>query len=74
MQILSDVLGEKLYLSEQADGCCFGAYSVAKKGETGEFERFTFTGKTVEPNKQNNILYESKFINYNKLLSTKQKF
>ena len=71
MQILADVLGEKLYLSEQADGCCFGAYSVAKKGEQGNFERFEFTGKTVEPNLENNELYNVKFEKYNKILQNK---
>ncbi len=68
MQILSDVLGSKLYLSEQADGCCFGAYSVAKKGETGSFERFDFSGKTVEPNLKNSNIYQQKFNNYENLL------
>ncbi len=71
MQILSDVLGEKLYLSEQADGCCFGAYSVAKKGDVGSYERFEFTGKTVEPNMDNNTIYNRKFIKYNQILQTK---
>ena len=71
MQILSDVLGEKLYLSEQADGCCFGAYSVAKKGDEGSYERFDFTGKTVEPNMENNKIYANKFIKYNQILQSK---
>lgn len=71
MQILSDVLGRKLYLSEQADGCCFGAYSVAKKGELGSYDRFEFTGKTVDPNVQNNKIYISKFEKYNKILQNK---
>ncbi len=66
MGILSDVLGEKLYLSEQADGCCFGAYSVAKKGESGNFVTFNFNGKTVEPNFENVQRYEIKFEKYNK--------
>ena len=74
MQILSDVLGEKLYISEQVDGCCFGAYSVAKKGETNSFEKFQFTGVVIEPNKVNNALYEKKFLAYNQNLSIKQKF
>ena len=68
MQILSDVLGEKLYLSEQADGCCFGAYSVARKGMGGKFVKFEFSGKTVEPNLQNAEKYISKFDYYNKNL------
>ena len=42
MQILSDTLERKLYLSEQADGCCFGAFSVAKSAESGEFFKFSF--------------------------------
>ena len=71
MQILSDVLGEKLYLSEQADGCCFGAYSVAKKGELGSFDRFEFSGKTVEPNLENTKKYANKFKKYNEILKNK---
>ena len=68
MSILSDVLGEKLYLSEQADGCCFGAYSVAKKGTGGKFVKFDFNGRTVEPNLENVKKYLIKFDNYNKNL------
>ena len=71
MQILADVLGETLYLSKQVDGCCFGAYSVIKKGETGSFERFEFEGKIVEPNLKNTEVYNSKFIKYNELLQKK---
>ena len=69
MGILSDVLGEKLYLSEQADGCCFGAFSVAKKGAVGNFETFEFSGKTVEPNAKNALKYIDKFDLYNKNLN-----
>lgn len=68
MKILSDVLGQKLYLSEQADGCCFGAYSVVKKGVDGDFARFEFNGKTVEPTAQNVSKYIEKFDLYNKNL------
>ena len=71
MSILSDVLGKKLYLSEQADGCCFGAYSVAKKGVNGSYERFAFTGKTVEPTLENTAKYNKKFIKYNEKLKIK---
>ncbi len=68
MGILSDVLGQKLYLSEQADGCCFGAFSVAKKGVNGDFTTFEFSGKIVEPNAQNVSKYIEKFDLYNKNL------
>ena len=71
MKILSDVLGEKLYLSEQADGCCFGAYSVAKKGSVGSFERFEFAGEIVEPNLENTKIYKEKFEKYNEILERK---
>lgn len=71
MSILSDVLNKKLYLSEQVDGCCFGAYSVAKKGYYGNFEKFEFSGKTVEPNLENAEIYNEKFIKYNKILNNK---
>ena len=68
MGILSDVLGQELYLSEQADGCCFGAFSVAKKGVSGDFTTFEFSGKIVEPNAQNVAKYIEKFDLYNKNL------
>lgn len=66
MQILSNVLGEKLYLSQQVDGCCFGAYSVAKKGDEGEYVTFEFDGNIIEP--QSDLLkkYQEKYIAYNK--------
>ncbi len=68
MGILSDVLCERLYLSEQIDGCCFGAFSVAKKGVSGDFTTFEFSGKIVEPNAQNVSKYIEKFDLYNKNL------
>ncbi len=49
MHILSNVLNTKLHLSQQVDGCCFGAYSVAKKGDTGNFVTFAFDGNIIEP-------------------------
>ena len=71
MSILSDALGKKLYLSKQVDGCCFGAYSVAKKGYSGSYEKFEFSGKTVEPNLENTEIYNNKFKKYNKILNNK---
>ena len=68
MEILSNILGEKLYLSEQTDGCCFGAYSVARKGELGKFTNFEFNGKTVEPDEETVQKYIKKFDLYNKNL------
>ncbi|MBQ7332959.1 MAG: hypothetical protein IJW38_01250 [Clostridia bacterium] len=68
MQILSDVLGRKLYLSEEADGCCLGAFSVARRGDVGEFFKFCFTGKTVGPNMENTLKYVEKFNKYNENL------
>ncbi len=68
MQILSDVLGKKLYLSEEADGCCLGAFSVARRGDVGEFFKFRFSGKTVEPNIENTVKYTEKFNKYNENL------
>ena len=69
MQILSDVLGRELYLSDEADGCCFGAFSVAKRGEGEDFFKFKFNGKTVVPNEENAATYEKKFANYSENLS-----
>ncbi len=65
MSILSDVLGRTLYVSEQTDGCCIGAYSVAKKGAEGNFTTCNFTGWTVEPTQMTNK-YQIKFEKYNK--------
>ena len=65
MSILSDVLGKTLYVSEQTDGCCIGAYSVAKKGAEGNFTTCNFTGWTVEPSKMTEK-YQIKFEKYNK--------
>ena len=68
MNILSTVLNRKLYLSEQTDGCCFGAYSVAKKGIEDKFVRFNISGKTVEPNTELAEKYLKKFEKYNQIL------
>ena len=68
MNILSTVLNRKLYLSEQTDGCCFGAYSVAKKGYEDKYVRFNFGGKTVEPNVELVEKYLKKFEKYNQIL------
>ena len=72
MQILSNVLGKKLFLSEQTDGCCFGAYSVARKGADGEFITFEFSGKTVEADETLTNRYSEKFLKYNKVLIERQ--
>lgn len=66
MGILSTVLNKKLYLSEQVDGCCFGAYSIARKGESGQFVKFEFSGKTVQPKEELLDKYLEKFQKYNK--------
>ena len=68
MQILSDVLGKKLYLSEEADGCPFGAFSAIKAGEGEGFFKFEFKGKTITPNQAANEKYQLKFNKYNKNL------
>ena len=65
MKILSTVLNRKLYLSEQTDGCCFGAYSVARKGADGQYVRFNFSGNTVEPDLELTEKYLEKFNKYN---------
>ncbi len=69
MKILSTVLGRTLYLSEQTDGCCFGAYSVAKKGAGGDFVTFEFSGKTVDPDNKLTDKYLDKFNRYNEFLA-----
>ncbi len=65
MSILSDVLGRTLYVSEQTDGCCIGAFSVAKKGAEGSFTTCNFTGWTVDPTELTNS-YQTKFEKYSK--------
>lgn len=71
MAILSDVLNKPLYLSKNADGCCFGAYSVAKKGFSGNYAKFEFDGKIVTPNLENAKIYDKKFTKYNQNLKYK---
>lgn len=61
MKILSNVLGRDLYLSEQVDGCCLGAYSLSKKGLSGQFVKFNFNGKIVKFDKDSNVNYQEKF-------------
>ena len=69
MQILSDVLGKKLYLSEEADGCCFGAFSVAKRKDGGDFFKFAFSGREVLPIDSAIKKYKEKYKNYNENLN-----
>ncbi len=66
MQILSNVLGKEIYISNQADRCCFGAYSIARKGVDGKFITFTWDGTVVSPQKELVEKYEEKFALYNK--------
>lgn len=70
MQILSSVLDKEIYISNQADRCCFGAFSIAKKGFTGEdFVKFDFDGRVVEPDSSMAKIYKEKYENYNKNLN-----
>ena len=69
MQILSDTLSRKLYLSEEADGCCYGAFSAASFGNSNEFFKFEFNGKTVIPSEESIDKYNKKFKKYNENLT-----
>jgi sugar (pentulose or hexulose) kinase len=70
MQILSSVLDKEIYISNQADRCCFGAFSIAKKGFTGEdFVKFDFDGRVVEPDSSMAKLYKEKYEDYIKILN-----
>ena len=66
MQILANVLGKEIYISNQADRCCFGAYSIARKGVDGKFFTFTFDGKVVSPQQELVDKYTEKFNLYSK--------
>lgn len=66
MQILSNVLGKEIYISNQADRCCFGAYSLAKKGVDGSFVTFSWDGTVVSPQKELVDKYTEKFTKYSK--------
>lgn len=67
MKILASVLEKEVYISNQADRTCFGAFSIAKKGYTGgEFVKFKFEGHTVLPNDQLMSKYREKYSNYEK--------
>ncbi len=66
MKILSSVLGKEIYISNQADRCCFGAFSIAKKGYLGgDFVRFEFDGFTIMPEQDKILDYNEKFELYN---------
>ncbi len=66
MQILSNVLGKEIYISNQADRCCFGAYSIARKGAEGKFVTFPWDGKVVYPQEELVDNYTEKFNLYSK--------
>ena len=64
MQILANVLGKEIYISNQADRCCFGAYSLARKGADGKFVTFEWDGKIVFPQEELVDKYTEKFTLY----------
>ena len=66
MQILANVLGKEIYISNQADRCCFGAYSIARKGVDGKFVTFEWDGKVVSPQQEFVDKYTEKFNLYSK--------
>lgn len=67
MKILATVLGKEIYISNQADRCCYGAYSLAKKGvATNEFVTFEFDGYVVYPDNDLVDEYTKKFELYSK--------
>lgn len=65
MKILATVLNRDLYISNQADRCCFGAYSIARKNDLGEFVQFDFDGEVVSPDKNLLNFYRKKKDLYN---------
>lgn len=70
MQILASVLDKEVYISNQADRCCFGAFSIAKKEYTQQdFVKFEFDGRVVKPDKSVVEIYKEKYENYNKNLN-----
>lgn len=70
MDILASVLDKEIYISNQADRCCFGAFSIAKKGYTGgDFVKFDFDGHVVSPDKEKALIYKDKFIKYNEQIN-----
>lgn len=69
MKILANVLGRELHISNQADRCCFGAFSIARFNECGEFFKFSFDGEIVSPNEDLVEFYKNKKALYNKKFS-----
>ena len=67
MKILATVLNRDLYISNQADRCCFGAYSIARKEDMGEFTVFPFEGEIVLPDKNLIKFYQDKSKLYNSI-------
>lgn len=66
MKILATVLNRDLYISNQADRCCFGAYSIARKKDLGNYFVFPFEGEIVSPDKELLSFYQKKSKLYNK--------
>lgn len=66
MQILANVLGQEIYISNKPDRCCYGAYSIARYGVDREFITFEFDGKVAYPQKELVEKYNQKFIKYSK--------
>lgn len=65
MEILSSVLEKEVYISNQSDRTCFGAFSIAKKGYLGgDYKKFEFDGYTISPKEQLVSSYREKYLNY----------
>ena len=69
MKILATILGQEIFISKQADRCCYGAYSIAKKGFCGKYAKFDFDGYSIMPDEKYVALYQNKFEKYNESLN-----
>ena len=66
MKILATILNRDLYISNQADRCCFGAYSIARRNDLGKFVQFDFDGEVISPDENLVNFYKKKKELYNK--------
>jgi sugar (pentulose or hexulose) kinase len=65
MEILASILEKEVYISNQSDRTCFGAFSIAKKGYLGgDYKKFEFDGYTISPKEELISSYREKHLNY----------
>ena len=72
IQLISDIFGREILVSENHESSCFGAFIVglASIGEIENIEKFhaeKFEIKLFKPRKERHVKYEQKFLTYKRL-------